>query len=291
MLKKIKVLICLVIACAVLSVNVLAAGVVKDVKGKENSNITVKYNGKVQTLKNSSGKAVYPVIINGVVYLPVDSVASMVGMKGTYDAKTLTVNITKADTTVPEKQNTGSAQKSGNAGTFEDPVAFGKSFTWSDKSTSKGFGYTSTVTMSIQSVKPITKDEIEKMGFKVTSNDKVSYVLVNLNLVGQNVKATDAPDGLYYSITTPEIWGSYATNKQYVIGGTDYGFDGSISRNLSDRYPSGKNKMASGATVSKIDYSGQVLLPIVKGETNYLVMSKSDYSIESDERKIYFKLN
>ena len=108
MLKKINVLICLAIACAVLSVNVLAAGVVKDVKGKENSNITVKYNGKVQTLKNSSGKVVYPVIINGVVYLPVDSFASMVGMNGTYDAKTLTVNIVKPDTTVTDKQNTGS---------------------------------------------------------------------------------------------------------------------------------------------------------------------------------------
>ncbi len=291
MLKKIKLLICLVIACSMLSVNVLGAGVIKDVKGKENSNITVKYNGKVQTLKNASGKVVYPVVINGVVYLPVDSVASMVGMKGTYDTKTQTVNITKVDTTVTEKQNTGSVQKASNKGTFEDPVEFGKSFTWSDKSTSKGFGFTSTVTMSVKSVKPITKEEIEKMGFRITSDDKVSYVLVNLNIVGQNVKATDAPDGLYYSLTTPNIWGSYTTSEKYVIGGTDYGFDGSISRNLDDRYSYGKNKMANGATVSKIDYSGQVLLPLVKGETNYLVMSKSDYSIDTDERKIFFKLN
>ncbi len=289
MLKKIKLLICLVIACSMLSVNVLGAGVIKDVKGKENSNITVKYNGKVQTLKNASGKAVYPVVINGVVYLPVDSVASMVGMKGTYDTKTQTVNITKVDTT--SKENTGTVEKSKNAGTFEDPVEFGKSFTWTDKGVTKGFGFTSTVTMSIQSVKQITKEEIEKMGFRITSDDKVSYVLVNLNIVGQNVKATDAPDGLYYSITTPEIWGSYATNKQYVIGGTDYAFDGSIKRNLDNRYPSGKNKMANGATVSKIDYSGQVILPIVKGQTNYLVISKSDYNIEYENRKIFFKLN
>lgn len=291
MLKKIKLLICLVIACSMLSVNVLGAGVIKDVKGKENSNITVKYNGKVQTLKNASGKVVYPVVINGVVYLPVDSVASMVGMKGTYDTKTQTVNITKVDTTVSSKENTGTVEKSKNAGTFKDPVEFGKSFTWSDKSTTDGYGFTSTVTMSIQSVKPITADEIKNLGFKISSSTDISYVMVKLNLVGQNVKATDAPDGLYYSLTTPNIWGSYTTSEKYVIGGTDYGFDGSISRNLDDRYPYGKNKMSNGATVSKIDYSGQVLLPIVKGETNYLVMSKSDYNIDTDERKIFFKLN
>ena len=291
MLKKIKVLICLVIACAILSVNVLAAGVVKDVKGTENSNITVKYNGKVQTLKNSSGKVVYPVIINGVVYLPVDSFASVVGMKGTYDSKTLTVNIVKPDTTVTDKQNTGTVEKSKNAGTFEDPVEFGKSFTWADKGVSKGFGYTTTVTMSVKSIKQLTEEDIKKLGFKPSTNPSISYALVDLNIVGQNVKATDAPDGLYYSITTPEIWGSYTTMEKSVIGGTDYGFDGSIKRNLDDRYPSGKNKMANGATVSKIDYSGKVLLPLIKGETNYLVISKSDYNIEYNNRRIYFKLN
>jgi hypothetical protein len=92
-------------------------------------------------------------------------------------------------------------------------------------------------------------------------------------------------------LTQPEVWGSKTSSGGSVIGGTDFGFDGSIGKNTDERYPSPANKINAGSSAALIDYSGKVILPIVKGETNYLVMQRKNHDLDYDSQFIYFRLN
>ena len=189
------------------------------------------------------------------------------------------------------KKNSNTAT-SKNKGTFDDPVELGSSFSWFDESLSTSFGYESDVTMSVTGVKKLSSADITALGFDITEDLQLEYVLVSLNIICKNVTPTELEDpDIYYSNTQPSIWGSETPTGRSVIGGTDYGFDGSISRNLSDRYPSGSNTINKGSSASEINFSGDVLLPVFIGETNYLVMQKANHELEYDAQKIHFKLN
>ncbi len=56
-----------------------------------NPNITVKYNGKAQTMKDVNGNPVYPMLYGGTTYLPVRAVSNMLGVKVDWDGATQTV--------------------------------------------------------------------------------------------------------------------------------------------------------------------------------------------------------
>ncbi len=81
-----------------------------------NPNITVKYNGKAQAMKDVNGNPVYPMLYGGTTYLPVRAVSNMLGVKVDWDGATQTVLLTSSetsgeenniDTTVPDEINNG----------------------------------------------------------------------------------------------------------------------------------------------------------------------------------------
>lgn len=53
--------------------------------------ITVEYNGEVQTMKDVTGTVVYPVLYNGTTYLPIRAVSNMLGVAVDWDQATRTV--------------------------------------------------------------------------------------------------------------------------------------------------------------------------------------------------------
>ncbi len=63
-----------------------------------NPNITVKYNGKAQAMKDVNGNPVYPMLYGGTTYLPVRAVSNMLGVKVEWDGETQTVLLSTQQT-------------------------------------------------------------------------------------------------------------------------------------------------------------------------------------------------
>ena len=68
-----------------------AADTVKTITATLSYDITVKYNGETQELKDAAGNQVYPISYNGTTYLPVRAVADMLGIEVNWDGPTQTV--------------------------------------------------------------------------------------------------------------------------------------------------------------------------------------------------------
>ncbi len=63
-----------------------------------NPNITVKYNGKAQAMKDVNGNPVYPMLYGGTTYLPVRAVSNMLGVKVEWDGSAQTVLLSNQKT-------------------------------------------------------------------------------------------------------------------------------------------------------------------------------------------------
>lgn len=307
--KKSTVIFLMLFIFVALSATAFAAG--KWVKAWQDDTLKIKFNGVAQTFTDpDDGSRIVPLIYNSRTYLPVKAIATLAGLDANYDDSTHSVLLTDseniANSPKPTKDsnsyNEGKTTKpvntpstgtmSSNAGTIGDPVKFGTLFSWAEESKSASFGFKSNVTMSVTNVKKLTSADITAMNFKPDTDSRIEYVLVSVDLKGKNVTPTTIADSyIYYNLTQPKIWGSVSSLEKYIIGGTEYGFDGSIDRNMSAKYPSDANKIKKGSSVAKIDYSGNIILPIIKGETNYLVMEKANSDLEYESRKIYFALN
>ena len=62
--------------------------------------VTVKYNGEVQTMKDATGTVVYPVSYQGTTYLPIRAVSNMLGVAVDWDQATKTVLLGSSSTAV-----------------------------------------------------------------------------------------------------------------------------------------------------------------------------------------------
>lgn len=76
-----------------LTVNVSAA-TTRNIKVQLSSNITVKYNGEIQSMTDVNGTPVYPLLNGGTTYLPVRAVSNMLGVDVDWDGATQTVILT-----------------------------------------------------------------------------------------------------------------------------------------------------------------------------------------------------
>lgn len=76
-----------------LTVNVSAA-TTQNIKVQLSSNITVKYNGEIQSMTDVNGTPVYPLLNGGTTYLPVRAVSNMLGVDVDWDGATQTVILT-----------------------------------------------------------------------------------------------------------------------------------------------------------------------------------------------------
>ncbi|GKX30598.1 hypothetical protein SH1V18_30780 [Vallitalea longa] len=94
MRKSIKVLLSLVLIMT-LSATVSASSLIREIAGKEDKGIIVKYNNQFQDLKDDNGNFVYPVVINDSPYLPVRAISEILNANITWDGKTKTIFITE----------------------------------------------------------------------------------------------------------------------------------------------------------------------------------------------------
>ena len=259
------------------------------------NSLKIKFNGNTQYLSSS------PIIYKGTTYLPVKAVSDLAGLSVKFDSESNTLflsNGKSSSTSTPSSSTTktpssSTATKTSNTGTLKDPIKYGTSFSWYDESKSKSYGYKSHITISVTNAKKLSLTDLAAMGLKPSNNDsRLEYLLVSLNLKGENVTPTTIDDSsLFYSLTKPYVWGSATSGGNGVIGSTAYGFDGSVDSNMSKRYPSDgtSNKINKGSSKS-IDYSGNIILTVFKDKTNYLVIQRANEDLSYDARKIYFAL-
>lgn len=89
-----KFLITLILALTLISSNMVYAAVIPT-EVELNQNLTITYNGKVQTFKDVNGKVVYPLSYQGTTYLPVRAISNLYDAKIEWIGETSTVVINK----------------------------------------------------------------------------------------------------------------------------------------------------------------------------------------------------
>jgi len=103
MKQKIKYFSALCAVCAVMLGVAAAAGASRQITATLRPDITVRVDGAVQTITDSTGQETAPIIYNGTTYLPVKSIGQILDREVTWDGKTNTVNITApAPSTEPD---------------------------------------------------------------------------------------------------------------------------------------------------------------------------------------------
>ncbi|BBI32445.1 copper amine oxidase N-terminal domain-containing protein [Cohnella abietis] len=185
----------------------------------------------------------------------------------------------------------------GNLGSFDKPVPFGKTLTFNDSysyesNDKKDFIKTSvTYSYTVTKTEPITRDKIQELGFrKPEANAAIDYLLVTIKFSANNAKLVKSSNkdeylNVYFK---PSIWGVKTTEKSSIIGGNTSGFDGSLGRATDTATDLRKLKVGESASFSA---SGKFILPIYKNAENYLVISKDNKSSNnSDDYLTYFKL-
>lgn len=74
-----------------LTVSASAAPAPETIQVNINYSMSVAYNGKIQSMKDTNGNRVYPILNGGTTYLPVRAVSNMLGLEVKWDQATQTV--------------------------------------------------------------------------------------------------------------------------------------------------------------------------------------------------------
>lgn len=313
-----KLLVTSAVAMLVVSVSsvAFAAGSLIQIKAYQNSAISIEVGGKRVNLTEGS-ENLYPIIYEGRTYVSAKSVAEALGATVKWNAGRQVVEITPSgsvpdnssnnntstnttpSTSTPNTSTTPSTSgtASTNKGTLSDPIKLGTSFAFYDSFDYKAGIYDVTsaqYTVTLKKVTPITRDQIAALGFKRPDDDpKVDYVMVDMNLKVKDavIKAgsDQNEDGFaYLSSFEPNVWGVKTPSGKSIIGGTNYGFDGSLSRKTLEVLPD-MPKIKPGEKGS-YEVTGQILMPIVSGEENYFVIKRQYVDMDYDASFIYFKM-
>lgn len=303
-----KILISLTLILA-LSTSLSASTLTRDVKGKENKEIKITYDGQPITLKDGNGKVIYPVIINGSTYLPVRAVTEMVGCDISWEGTTKTIHIvsngakepsdvptdlkpTNGNTQKPKptsttKPQTQTGNKSYDAATLNDPVEFGKTFSYDDPYTYDGVTTNAHYDVTITGSKKINANDVANLGFKKPKDDGITeYALVDVNLKVSNA-SYKGDDYRYLSQFKPDMFGSYTSTGRSIICGTDYGFTGCLNDAISKA--TNFQKVNSDGKTYSYQASGKILIAIYKNVENYITFQKSD-TTNYNASKLHFKL-
>lgn len=311
-----KILLTLILLVTV-SASLSASSLIREITGKENKGISVTFNGVKQTLKDGHGNVIYPVIIDGSSYLPVKAITEMAGCEIAWDGATKTIAITRKEGTpadagaVPtDLPNVNDGKKpthtpsapanptttpsttpstSTNAGTLEDPIAFGTSFTYDDfENYNKEYETNARYNITVTGMEVVTRDEIAELGFeRPEDNPLYDYALVTLKVNASNIKLLGT-EYRFLSNVYPEVWGISTPQGSQIICGTDYGFDQSFQKAMDNAV--GFQKVNNDNKTHSYEVEGKVLVTIFKNIDNYLVIERGDSTLEYDTRKIFFKL-
>ncbi|KNY26657.1 stalk domain-containing protein [Pseudobacteroides cellulosolvens] len=303
----------------VLIISIIAAGMVwsvsatRKVDATANDNIKIYYDGNLKAFTETDGSKISPVIIGGRTYLPLRAVADLVGLGVEWVSDTQSIKLTSNNSGIPYKDNTpvqtqpsastapsttapvsstpAPVNSSKSAGTLEDPIKLGETFSWS--ATEKYINTTASAdyTCTVKKVEPITYEEVTKLGFKVTSDkDKIEYAMITLDMSVSNAKITSGDAYLHLPFMR-YVSGSKTPSGASIIGGTDYGFEGSLKKAAENvnKDSQGFLKKIKAGEVHNYKYEGKVILPLAKGQENYLWLTK-DSSLEYSVRHAFFKL-
>ncbi|GKX30596.1 hypothetical protein SH1V18_30760 [Vallitalea longa] len=318
MRKSIKAIVSLVLIFA-LSTSLSASSLIRDITGKENKGITVKYNNQVQNLKDGNGNPVYPVIINGSTYLPVRAIADMLGADITWEGNTKTIYITgngakkDVDGAVPtdlpstgnssssnaNKQETSKSQNNtsssnqftatSNTGTFEDPINLGTAYSYNYNT---GYGNNianADYTVTIKNVEPITRDDIQDLGFvRPDENAIIDYAMITIKVDVTNATYQGDEDYYFLSMYEPRIFNIKTTEGNGMVSDMDFGFNGCLSNAIDKATRSSENKMMVVHENESKSYSaeGNVIVGVYKNSKNLLsIKNGEDY-----DDLAYFKL-
>ncbi|MCR8660200.1 copper amine oxidase N-terminal domain-containing protein [Paenibacillus endoradicis] len=307
-----KILIFITVFSLLLSISSItyASGLLRKITAYQNLGIQIAVDNKTVSMK-SDGVELYPITFEGRTYVPAKPLAEALGASVKWDGANNKVIVSSGKgTTSTGSTNSGSTSEnnsssnnsssttgtaSTNKGTLSDPIKFGTAFTYNDTYNYKPGEYdndSATYTLSITKAVPISSSEIEKLGFKPEPQEGISYMLVDVNLSVKNAKFTKGSssdyDYNYLSSYVPNFTGVRTASNDSIIGVTDYGFDGSLSRNIDKVLP---DFPKVGPKDSK-SYSaaGSIIVPIFTNKENYLMVRRDDTNLEYDESYIYFKL-
>jgi len=315
----------IVLSCSLVftTIGVAASSGIEKISASLNHNIKFVLNGSNWQPKDANGNKLSALVYNGSTYVPLKAVSEALGAEAKWNSSTSSITINTGDQSgVPyldgdnsSNNNSGSNSSNSNSnssnpssssndndnededssgpigslGSYGNPVPFNTSFTFSDNYSYEGFETSATYTYSITKTEPITRDQITKLGFqKPDSADDINYVLVTVKVSVKNAKLVKSKNkDEYISVYfEPRIWGSKTVDNEYIIGGTSYGFDGSLNGAVDKAVGYKKLKVGESTSYSA---TGKVILPIVKGKENYIVINKRDSSNYDDSLK-HFKL-
>ena len=94
---KVSTLLALVLLVA-FSVTAIAAAIPpSNVTAILSPDVTIKYNGVVQEMKDANGNVVYPILYKGTTYVPIRAVSNMLGLPVDWDGDTRTVLLGTSD--------------------------------------------------------------------------------------------------------------------------------------------------------------------------------------------------
>jgi len=285
----------------------------RKVDATANDNIKIYYDGQLKSFTEEDGSKISPVIINGRTYLPLRAIADLVGIGVEWDGTTQSIKLSSNNPGIPYKDNTPvqsqtgpgnntpvptSAPKSSPApvsskskGTLQDPVKLGEAYSWSAKEEYLDTIASADYTFVVKKVEPITVEQIAALGFRTDADDyEFDYVMVTCETSVSNAKIES---GTYY-LGLPfyrDVWGSKTPSGRSIIGGRDFGFNGSLKSMMEKATENneGYMKKINAGEVHNFKYEGKIILPITKGQENYLVIIK-DISLEYSERLVYFAL-
>jgi hypothetical protein len=315
-------LVALIVACFLVfgSAGVLASDGIQQITAHFNHNIKFVLDGKPWTPTDHNGKKFSPIVKDGYSYLPTRAVAEATGATISWDGSTQTITITTSKTAgIPYNDNSngpalgtsgsGSTSSSGssgsnhssssssatssNKGTLDDPVKLGTAFTFTDYYNYGSFDhYSAKYTIKVTKVTPISRDEIANMGFKRPEDDpKIDYVSIDVDLKVENATfkkgAESYFDYKYLQTYRPSVWGVRTKSGFKIIGGRDFGFDGSLGRNAES--VTNHEQVYEGDSKS-YSASGKILMPVYKNEENYMVIQRQDSTLEYEDTFIYFRL-
>jgi len=95
--KQISVKIILVFLLTIVFSLSAAAAAVTTIQAQLRPDITIRYNGDIQTLRDANGGEVYPLSYNGTTYLPVRAISGLVNLPVDWDGATNTVFLGKKE--------------------------------------------------------------------------------------------------------------------------------------------------------------------------------------------------
>lgn len=280
-----------------------------------NKGLTIKVDGEVLSPTENDGSRIYPIVYNGRTFLPAKAVAEALGATVDYDSRgngtiTITSGTNNDNEGQPTKDSSSNSSNNKNStssssgsksstenrssGTKESPVPVGEPFGWDLNDKILDNVRSGHVSVTLNSYKTITLDDVVDLGFsRPKADSNLVYALINVTYDVKNAKLATSDYCKIYDSFLPYMYGIDTKDNNSIIGGSFSGFKNAIQDKVKDIYD--YDYVEAGKEYS-FKVTGDILMPINKGEKNLLVYSKSaeyyNYSYdELDKIKVFFSLD